>query len=332
MGATALVVVLVLLCILEGRVLLVLLAGVLFALALLGTSRWVARKTRLPFRVALAAIAVLLVAGTATGLYFLGAGLAEQVDTLLRELPTAWHAAVDAIKRRPALAPLAGPLDAAAPGKTPLTQSAASLLAGAGGAMEMLGGAIVIFFIGVYGAAQPDAYVHVALALVPPAHRMRAARILIESRRELTRWLAGRAVAMVLVGVLVTVGLLWMKIPLAWSLGVVAGALTFVEYLGAFASAAPAMLLAFTRSPVYAVWVGVLFTGVHILEGYVLTPLLVRTTVKFPPAYTLAAQVILGSVFGVLGLTLATPVTILATILVRRLYLAPRDRHAAGSR
>jgi predicted PurR-regulated permease PerM len=116
---------------------------------------------------------------------------------------------------------------------------------------------------------------------------------------------------------------------MAWALGALAGLLTFVEYLGAFVSAAPAMLVAFTRGPTHALWVAVLFTVAHILEGYVLTPLLVRTTVRFPPAYTLAAQAVLGSIYGVPGLTFATPILIVGTVLVKKLYLERRDARQA---
>ncbi len=112
-----------------------------------------------------------------------------------------------------------------------------------------------------------------------------------------------------------------MRRPLALPLGVLAGVLAFIEYLGSVASAAPAMLLAFTRGPIYAVWVALLFLGVHIVEGYMLTPLLARQMIRIPPAYMLAAQVVLGEIFGVAGLTFATPLLVVATILVRRLYV-----------
>ena len=183
---------------------------------------------------------------------------------------------------------------------------------------------IVVFFIGVYGAAQPETYPRIAVTLVPAAHRARARALLSQIGADLTRWLGGRAVAMAIVGVLVTVGLLVMRVPLAWALGAFAALLTFVEYLGAFVSAAPAMLVAFARdplclsrgSPVFA-----LHTAVQDLAADVPTPFLVRTTVKFAPAYTLAAQVVLGAIFGVVGLTFATPAMIVMTILVRRLYI-----------
>ncbi len=315
------------LIVVEGRVLMVLLAGALFALALACTSQWTSRVTHLPYGATLATLATLLVVSLALGAYFLGAGIAEQTEAFAREVPKAWSSLLDAIRHRPGLAQVIGPVEAKAPSLAPDT---AHLVTGASGAFEAVGALVVVFFIGAYGAAQPEAYESVVLQLAPPAHRARARSLIHDIGGQLTRWLGGRAVAMAVVGVFVTIGLLVMKVPLAVPLGLLAGLLTFIEYLGAFASAGPAILLAFTRGPSYAVGTAILFTVAHIIEGYALTPLLVRTTVKFPPGYTLGAQVLLGAVFGVAGLTFATPVMITATVLVRDLCLEPRANRDAN--
>ena len=69
-------------------------------------------------------------------------------------------------------------------------------------------------------------------------------------------------------------------------------------------------LFALAQSPAQAFWVLVLFTALHVVEGYVLTPLLARATVSLPPAITLACQVLLGALAGPLGLTLSTPLLV----------------------
>ncbi|HEY6463716.1 MAG TPA: AI-2E family transporter [Polyangiaceae bacterium] len=309
----------------QGRTLLVVLAGVLFALALRAPSRWIADKTRAPYLAVLAVVVLLVVGLLGLGTYFLGAGIAGQLEALGQKLPQAWAATLETLRHQPALARITGPLGDVHPA---LPSDTSKLLAGAGGALELLGAFVVVFFLGVYGAAQPDAYSRVVLALVPPAHKHRASLVLGEMGKELTRWLAGRVVAMLVVGILVTVGLYILRVPLAGTLGALAGVLTFVEYLGAFASAAPALLLGLSRGVGTAAGVAVLFTIAHVLEGYVLTPFLVRTTVRIPPGYTLAAQILLGSIFGIAGLTFATPITILGTVLVQRLYIERQQRRA----
>lgn len=60
-----------------------------------------------------------------------------------------------------------------------------------------------------------------------------------------------------------------------------------------------------------------MYTVLHIIEGYVLTPLLARTSVRIQPATTLAAQFLLAALVGVLGLTFATPLLVIAVTTAR---------------
>jgi predicted PurR-regulated permease PerM len=312
--------------VLEARVLMVLFAGVLLALALRGICQAITARVHVPYLAALVTVAVAIVAALGLGAYALGAGLLHQAEDLARQLPEAWASFMQSLHAKPALAPVADRLEH---GVAP-PAGRAELTAGASGIVETFGAAIVVFFVGLYGAAQPDAYPRVLLRVVPRRGRPRAEATIHAMAADLTKWLAGRAVAMAVVAVVVTSGLLVLKIPLAWALGTLAGLLAFIEYLGAWISAAPAMLVAFTRGPTYAIWVAVLFLAAHVLEGYILTPFLVRTTVRFPPAYTLAAQAVLGAIYGAVGLTFATPILIVGTVLVKKLYIERVSDHGTG--
>jgi predicted PurR-regulated permease PerM len=64
-----------------------------------------------------------------------------------------------------------------------------------------------------------------------------------------------------------------------------------------------------------------LYLGVHLIEGYVLVPLVQRRAAHLPPALTLSAQVILGVLAGFLGLLLATPLVAAVFVLVRTIYV-----------
>lgn len=134
-------------------------------------------------------------------------------------------------------------------------------------------------------------------------------------------------------GLVTTVGLSALGIPLALALGVLSGLLTFVEYLGAIVSFIPAALLALTKEPVDVLWVGLVYLGAHVVEGYFLTPLLTRSMVRLPPAFTLSAQLFMGALYGVVGLTFATPTAIIVMVALRMLYVedALGDREAASS-
>ena len=98
-------------------------------------------------------------------------------------------------------------------------------------------------------------------ALVPPAHRARAGQLIDELGEVLRRWLWARLISMTVLGIASAIGLWLLGIPLALSLGLLAGALLFVPYLGSSASAIPALLIAFTVDPMHEVYVGALYIG-----------------------------------------------------------------------
>jgi predicted PurR-regulated permease PerM len=81
------------------------------------------------------------------------------------------------------------------------------------------------------------------------------------------------------------------------------------------------MLLDLLSGPMTAVWVGLLYLGIQVVESYVVTPLIQERTVSLPPGLTIAAQVVLGVAAGVFGLALATPLVTAVLVATKRLYV-----------
>ncbi|HVV48451.1 MAG TPA: AI-2E family transporter, partial [Polyangia bacterium] len=218
-----------------------------------------------------------------------------------------------------------------------LLRDAETVLATARGLVRIsgtiLGGAAVFLFLGVYVAAQPAVYRRGLLRLVPLPARPRAEEVVSATVVSLRRWLFGRVVAMCFVGLGVTLGLWLIGIQAALALGLLAGLLTFVEYIGAIVSVVPPLLIGATHGWSTVFWILVLFGAAHAVEGYLLTPLLARRTVRFPPGLTLAVQLLFGLFFGAPGLMLATPTSVVVARLVEMLYIEDvlHDR-PAGSR
>jgi predicted PurR-regulated permease PerM len=288
------------------KIVLVLFAGVLAALLLRAIAQVGSRRLHIAPALALAGALILGSLGLVAAGFAAAPTLADQFETLQRDLP-------EALSRLAAKLPhgliaqsqKGTPFDNIAHAPTRLVYEVA------GKSVEVLSALVIIFFVAVYGAAQPEAYVRACLAVVPARHRPRVARALEAVRHDLTRWLVGRLIAMLFVGVTTTITFALLHLPLALLLGALAGLLTFVEYIGAVASAIPPLLFALAQEPVTAVWVLVVYTALHVVEGYVLTPLLARAAVRLPPALTLAAQVLCGMLIGPLGLTFSTPLLVL---------------------
>jgi predicted PurR-regulated permease PerM len=131
----------------------------------------------------------------------------------------------------------------------------------------------------------------------------------------------GQLIDMAVVGVLSTLGLALLGIPLPLALGVLAGLFTFVPYLGAVLAGIPAVIVASTVGPAAILWVVLLYTGCHVVDGYLVSPLVSRRTVRLPPAVTVLSMAVLGELYGFLGVLIATPLAALVIVLVKELYI-----------
>ena len=295
--------------ILTARILLAVFAGVLFAIVLRSAASFIARHLHAPYVVVLPALVLVLLGAAVLSVVLAVPLVGEQVDKLRSTLPPAAHRLADATGYGDVLQRNLG---ADKLEKLQPQDVAARLFATVGTTFDVLAGLVIVFFVAIYGAADPGAYSRALLAVLPARHRPLASAIMKEATSELGRWLLGRLVAMVFVAVSCGVAFVLLGVPLAIPLALLAGLLTFVEYIGAVASALPAVLLAFSQGPLTALWVAVTYTCLHIVEGYVLTPLLARNAVRIPPALTLVTQALFATLVGTLGLTFSTPLLVVA--------------------
>jgi predicted PurR-regulated permease PerM len=187
------------------------------------------------------------------------------------------------------------------------------------------GSAFVFVFVGLFTALDPDLYQRGILQLIPRARRARAREILGLIAHALQMWMVGKLASMAVVGIATWVGLALLKIPLALVLALLAAALTFVPNFGPVLSAVPAILLALLQGPTTALAVAGLYVGIQTVESYVLTPLVQKKTAALPPALTIAAQLLMSTLAGGLGLIVATPLTAAALVLVTEAYVRGRE-------
>ena len=131
---------------------------------------------------------------------------------------------------------------------------------------------------------------------------------------------------MLFVGVGTGLGLWLVGVPAAWAIGLVAGLAEFVPYLGILVAGIPAIILGFGQGVDTGLWTLGVLIGVQQLQGNVVMPLLQNRMVDLPPAITIFGIIAAGILFGLAGVLLATPLTIVVLVLVRRLYLE-EDKH-----
>ena len=180
---------------------------------------------------------------------------------------------------------------------------------------------LIVFFGGVFLAAQPRFYGIGAIKMIPPARRALVAEAMEESDRALRLWLKGQLWAMVLIFAMTWLGLHLLGVPSALVLALISGALEFIPYAGAITSAIPAIMVALVQGPELALWVVGLYVVVHHVEAYVVQPLIQQFAVEIPAVITLFALLAFGLMFGFLGILLAAPLAVVSYVLVKRLYV-----------
>lgn len=306
---------------LAADTLLLIFAGILFAVFLSGLTELVSRYTRLPRGWALAVVSLVLIILFALAGWLMAARLAEQAQQFSEELPRAIKHLRERLDAYPWGKWLAAELKdirlSAEERESALSKAATA----ASAALEGVTGAVVILFIGLFVAADPELYKRGLVRLAPIARRPRARQVVDGMGDALWRWMLGRLLAMAAVGVCATIGFALIGMPLALILGFFAGLVNFVPNLGPLIWLAPAMLLALTQSGTQAVEVGVLFVVVQTAEGYLLTPLVQQRMIHLAPAVTIMVQVLMGAIFGFAGVALATPLAAAVLVLVRMVYI-----------
>jgi predicted PurR-regulated permease PerM len=126
---------------------------------------------------------------------------------------------------------------------------------------------------------------------------------------------------MLFVGVVTSIGLLVAGVPLAIPLGILSGVLDFVPVIGPFVAAIPGVLIAFAEGPQVALYAVLVYIAVQFIEGHFVIPLAQKWAVSMPPALALVAIVAFGVAFGLPGVLFALPLTVVAMVLVQKLYV-----------
>ena len=318
-----------------ATVVLVLLVGLLLAVALSGPVEALHRR-KVPRVVASVSIFLGILGVLALAGYLLLPVLAEQISQLIFALPYSFSQVGDLLQR--AAGRLGLPFGGGeGPSLSTLIGWGRRIVGGALGLFSSLAflvfGLVVAVTVPLYLTASPELAVAWSVRFFPPASRPRVREVLSEVRRSLLNWLKGRLLSMAAVGVLWTVALYVIDIPGALFLGVLAGLLEFVPYVGPVISAVPPLVLALAGNPWDALWVLLVYLAIQQVEGYLLTPLIEGRTTSLHPAVVIAAVAVAGAAFGFLGVLLAVPATVAVKVLVEEVWfrrLEGRSSDAPG--
>ncbi len=304
-------------------VVLLIFAAALLAIFLRGLADILCKYTSVPEGWSVLAVSGLILFLLSAAIAFLAPDVADQVRHLQDQLPISARAAADYVSRFGWGQTLIAQLPSFETVRSNLNPS--SLLSGVGGFFSSTVGAVGNFFIvillSVYFATEPRVYSRGFTNLFPLNRRTRVREILFSISDTLRWWLIGKVLSMVFIGLVTCIGLWLLEVPLALTLGLIAGLLSFIPNFGPILSAIPALLLAFIDSPTKALYVLILFVGVQLIESNLVTPFIERKTVEIPPALTIVFQLALAVLVGGLGLVLATPLLAVILVVIQMVYV-----------
>jgi predicted PurR-regulated permease PerM len=187
------------------------------------------------------------------------------------------------------------------------------------GTIGAVGNFFIVMFLGLSFAAQPSIYRRGLIRMMPVKYRLGAAEIVTNISEMLKRWLLAQIITMTAVFAVTAIGLTLIGVPGAFILGLQAGLLAFIPTVGALLGGLIVVLASLASGWVAAASAFALFLGVHVMESYILTPLIQRQAINIPPATLFAMQILLGIVFGLWGLALALPLMAIAKVVIDHL-------------
>lgn len=204
----------------------------------------------------------------------------------------------------------------------------ASVGLGLAGALAAL---FLILVTAFYMATQPAPLVTGALRLVPPARRDRTLTIMGRLRAAWIGWMKGVLVDMLVSGILLYVGLSLIGLEFALLFAVISALLVVIPYFGAVLGGILPVLFGLAESPTKALLVLAVYVVVQQVEGNVIIPLVMARTAKLHPAVVAIGVVIVGQLFGFVGLIVAVPILSTFVVLADELWVKPAEQADPGT-
>jgi len=189
-----------------------------------------------------------------------------------------------------------------------------------GTATSFLTNTLIILFLGILFAFDPASHRESLVMLVPQSYRARTRAVLDEMGAVLRLWFIGQVIRTALMTLCVWLALYLIGLPGPLVLGFQAGLSNFIPYLGPILATIPIALVAMPLGGSVLTWTVIIYAIIQSIEGYVIGPLIQRQAVA-PPAWTLVAILLLGALFGVMGIAFAMPLVAIGRVAVIRFYV-----------
>jgi predicted PurR-regulated permease PerM len=322
-GILVLLVVMLLLFKTLFSILLLTLAGALFAIYFHGCAGFFKKHlhTTSGWSLALSIIInVLLIVGF---FWFVGARLQQQVSDLTDTLPQTIENGKEYLQKTTIGSKVLHYLNSSGD-----SQKTRSLVKGFfSSSFGVLSDLYIVLLLGIFFIASPFTYKKGIVHLLPPKAKDKGAQLIDDIHQVLKNWIKGQLFGFLFIAVLTALGLWIIGMPLILTLALIAGILNFIPNFGPIIALIPAGLIGLTQGTTTAILVLCLYTFIQIVQSAVTQPLIQKKMVSIPPALIIFGQVAMGMVGGFWGVMLATPVIAIIMTAVNKLYVEEQSYH-----
>jgi predicted PurR-regulated permease PerM len=301
------------------RVLLMTLAGALLAILFSTSAGWISKKLRLPYWLALTFVCIIFFAAIIAIGWLVQAQVSKQAAAFVERGPEMREKFHQWLDRHPLIRSWTGDIDQAWKGGHAKVVAFVGKVVGSTG--HILGELLVVIFVGIFGATNPRLYVDGFCKLIPRRHEPQAREVLGRVHEKLWWWLIGEFVAMTFIGIMTTLALMLLKIPMALGLGMVSGVLNFIPNFGPIIAAIPILAMALLKDPQTALYAAIIPFVIQEIQNEVITPLVQQKASHLPPVILILSQVFMFYWAGAWGMVLAPPLALIVMTMIQVLYV-----------
>jgi predicted PurR-regulated permease PerM len=302
------------------------LIGIGIGVLLAPVIRYTRTKAKLPHGVSVTLVVLVLlltIAGLGYAIYRTVAGqgeqLVQQAPAIIEKLTGQFE---DLKKQIPWLGQAARDLNPQAA----LERAGQMILKGMKMSVEALAGALLMFMLAIFTAANAEAYTRGFIRLFAPRWRPRLTELGHGSARVLRQWFTGQMIVLAISGAMTAIALGLIGVNFWLLIALLTIVLDFIPFFGVLITAAIAVLLTLGTEPDKVWWVLLAYAVIQQIESDVTLPMVMKKRVNLPEAPLLILFLIMGAEFGVLGAFAAPPVYAVVHYLITEGYLPWLER------
>jgi len=202
-----------------------------------------------------------------------------------------------------------------------VTRAGDTLLGYSSRILMLVGYSISTLFLAIYLLADPVRSKGLLYALVPRAHHLKLARILLELKRIVGGYMRGQLITSVAIGMFVFIVLTAFGVRDALALALFAALTDIIPFVGGYVASTPAVISVSGSGAGALAVVALLMILYQEFESRILVPRVYGRVLRLPPAIVIVALLVGGTLLGILGALLALPIAAGLQMIIRELHV-----------